>query len=186
MLSRNKNGFDVFSIHGNLGFAVGKQPFDLFTFSKIFQATSQFVNHGNRSWQIFGGFIRCKAVHNSLIARSSGIYPHGDIGRLFDYIGDDFKFIGVPDFFVNFSGNLGSIKLSMGSYFSTDYKKSMGAERFDCDTAFGILPETFIKNCIRNLIANFIGVSFGYGLDCISFEVISKNVTHIVFSFSTF
>jgi len=87
----------------------------------------------------------------------------------------------VTDAFVNFSGDFGRIKLCFSRDFPADDKKTMGSEAFYCDTAFGVLGQTRIKDGVGNLITDFIGVPAGDGFDCIIFEGITENIIHIVF-----
>ena len=132
----------------------------------------------DRFWHIFRKSVaRSISKHHSLISRTlfmifSSINTLCNVRRLFVEIRFNNNIVriesltgtSISDFSNNFPNNVFNIDISFGRDFARNNNSVGCAHCFACDPTFFVLSETRIKNCIRNLIAHFVGMSFRNGL----------------------
>ncbi len=137
------------------------------------------MGEGDRRRHQFRSFIASKAEHEALISRTlvffgRGVDAHGDIGRLlFDggEHGAGFPIethagAAVADFLDGFANDLGHIDPSGRGDFSGNDDHTCFGEGFAGDAGLGILSEDVIEDGVGDLVADFIGMTFGHGLRC--------------------
>ncbi len=142
------------------------------------QFLCQPMGKSNGHWHQFGGLVTSKTKHQALIPCTLFCKqpfpltdPLGDIGRLLvnrsqNRAGFIIKANGriiISDFLNGLPDNCWQIGIGGGGNLSGNDRHSSRNQCFTGDPGFRILSQDCIKNSIRNLISNFIRVSFPYG-----------------------
>ena len=188
MLCRDYNGINiyrlaVFIFNSNLCLAIWSQISEFPIFSDFCQSAGKSVSQSNRHRKVFRCFIGSIAEHHSLIASadiilvSLGLFcfkrfinAHSDIRRLFINGNVDADTISIKaimcicitDFTNRISYNFRNRYIGRCCDFTKDMYLSSRNRRFTSNSAIRILFQDCVKNCIRNLIGNFIRMSFCY------------------------
>ena len=76
----DSNRHALFVFNSNLGLAIRSKVADVAIFTHCCELSCEFVRKRDRHWHKFRCFVACKTEHHTLIASSTGIYTHSDIG----------------------------------------------------------------------------------------------------------
>ncbi len=177
VLSGNHNAINarraaVAVLDGDLGLAIGPEEINFVGFANFGEALREAVGELDGHRHQFIGFIAGKPKHQSLIARSAGVHPHGDVRRLALDGAHDSAGIGViailgaivADAANGAADKLIVINVRSGGDFAGDNGHTRGDERFAGDAALGVVLHDFVKDGIRNLVSNLVRMTFGDGL----------------------
>ena len=102
------------------------------------------------------------------------VNAEGYIRRLLVDIGDDAAGVAVKavlgsviaDISDNAACYLRNVDIALGAYLTHDVDKAGGNGRLACDAAVGVLLEDSVKDSVRYLVADLIGMSLGYRFRC--------------------
>jgi hypothetical protein len=91
-----------------------------------------------------------------------------DVGALFVESGEDaagvsvkFEFAAVIAYVVdNATGNVLQVYVSLAFDFAGEYDLSGGDESFASDFRLRVAGEEFVEDCVRDLVSDFVGVTF--------------------------
>jgi len=170
-------GNPPFVFDRDLGLAVRPEVGQGFVFPDIAQAADELVGQGDRQRHELLGFPAGVAEHQALVAGAlivlaGFIDALGDVGRLFMNRRDDAaRFIiesvfrlGVSDLLDGIAHDFLEIAVAEGGDFPGDEDESRRGQRLAGDAAPRILPQQVVQHGVRDLIANFIRVTFGHRL----------------------
>jgi hypothetical protein len=118
----------------------------------------------------FGGLVACISEHKTLIACTTGIHAHGDVGGLaLNSIQDAASFaikpvrrVGVPHLFDRLPGDARNVNITRGRDFAGYHANAGSDQHFASNASERILFEDCVKNCVGNLIRNLVGVALCY------------------------
>ena len=114
------------------------------------------------------------------------VHAHGDIGGLLVNVRNDTADLTVKPVLGtvitnvtdDFPGNLGNIHIAAGGNLTHDVNQTRGNRGLAGYASLGILRQNGVQHGIGDLIADLIGMAFGYG-----FRSKQKMSCHIYFSF---
>ena len=127
------------------------------------------------------GFIAGKAEHHALVAGTGlfgivigVVHAHGDIGRLLVHGGQHSAGVAVKagfqrvvaDIADGLAGDGRVVHCGGGGDFTHDQHHAGGSSGFTGYTGHGVLCQNSVQNAVGDLVAHFIGMSFGYGFGC--------------------
>ena len=91
-----------------------------------------------------------------------GLLVHGDENGATLVVKGQFR-VYVTDILDGLAGNLLVVDYCLGGNFAGNHDESCVYQCFAGYAAFGILREAGVEDGVRNLVANFVWVSFGHG-----------------------
>ena len=180
------DGLSVFVFHCDLCLAIRTEIGKLPVFADGGQPPGDAVRQGDGQGHPLRGLITGKAEHHTLVAGAQAIgingflglqrhvYPLGDIRRLgvqraADLTGISIKAIlrfGITNFPDDLACDLDVIYRSRGRYFSHDVYRTGLCGGFAGTAGIGIDSEQGVQYTIGDLIADFVGMTFGHRLGC--------------------
>ena len=124
-------------------------------------------------------------VRRALLDLQTLVHAHGNIAGLLVNVGDDAAGIAVKavlgpviaDASDDLSGDFGDIHIAAGADLAHDVHKACGHSGLAGHPAHGILLQYGVQHRVGDLVADFVGMSFRYGLGC------KQIVAHIFSSF---
>jgi len=126
----------------------------------------------DRQGHQFFGLIASKAEHEALVAGTTGIDAHGDVGRLTLDGADHSAGVGVKTVFGvviadlanRFASDFVVIDVRAGGNLARDDDQTGGDQRFASYAPPGILAHDFIENGVGDLVSDLVGMTFSNGL----------------------
>ena len=171
----------VFIFDGNLSFAVWTQIRQSTVLANFSQTFGKFVCQRNWHWHQLWCIIACKTEHHALVASTVvffiafGLFcfqtlvnAHCDISGLFIDRGDNTTGIAVKakfcavvtDLADYLTSDFWNVYITVSADLTHYHYHTGGNCGFACNTAVWIFFEDCIKHCVRNLVADFIRMSF--------------------------
>ena len=139
------------------------------------------MGEANREWHQFFGFVYGIPEHHTLVAGTLlvvflafggfGVNALGYVWGLLvqgDQDGATLVVelqigVHVADVLDGVAGNLLVVDYCLGGDFTGNHDETRVHQSFAGYTAFGVLGKTGVEDGVRNLVANFVWVSFGHG-----------------------
>ena len=209
VLSRNNdvfktNGGVIFIFHSNLGLAIGTEICKCAVLTNLGELLCHVGCKCIAERHEICGFIASVAKHHTLVAGANVIFvvlfavlcfeafvnAHRNIGRLL--VNAVYKCAGrsveaifrlvITDEIDRIANGLFYIEFCSGGNFTHNHDEVSGCGSLASNASHGILRENRVENGIRNAVAEFIGMSFCYGLaGKISFCHVSILLFHLSF-----
>ena len=171
-------------LHGDLTLAVGTDPLELAALADLSQPPGETVGQGDGSGHEFGSLVAGVAEHHALVAGAHQIQgiavaplldliglvdAHGDVRRLLidgshDSAGAVVKAIGgigVADALHGAADDGGNVGVVAGGDLTHDRYHTGGGEGLTGHVGMGIAGQDVIQNSVRDLVTDFVRMSFG-------------------------
>src|SRR3989338_3830328 len=167
--------------HGDLAFTIRAQEADFLVLAGFRKALGELVGHGDGEWHQFRSFIAGKTEHQSLISRALlflhvrfTVYTKCNVRALCantddncaGFVIESVDGVVVSDFADGFTHNSGDIDVAARAHFTGNNHETRGREAFTRNVRMRILHQRIIEDGIGDLVTEFIGVTFCYGLGC--------------------
>ena len=172
---------------GDLGLAVRAQVRDDALLAHLAEPERQAVGGGNRKRHVLGGFVRCVAEHQALVAcagavlvlgLAAGAHLLGGIHAVADLLGlladGDVDATGLaveadvggvkPNIGENAAHQVGNLHVCLGADLAHHVDLARGGQRFHRHAGVGILGEECVQNRVRNGVTNLVRMPLGHGL----------------------
>ena len=193
MLRRNNNGINTNGIavlvvfNGDLSLAVGTQIFECAVLAHLGQAERQLVRKRNGKRHQLGSLVASVTKHQALVAGTDVelvaltvlgfkrlINTHCNVGRLLVQRDNNRTAIAVKTVFcavvTDFANGVAydslHVNVSASGNLTHYANKTGGAKGFASYARHRVLTQHFVKDGIRNLITDFIGMSLGNRFTC--------------------
>ena len=171
-------------LHRDLGLAVGTQVVHQTGLTHLGQLLGHLVRKRDGQRHQLRRFIAGITEHHALIAGAviqlavAGLFrlqgsvnAHGDVAGLLVDVGDNAAGIAVKavlgaviaDLTHHLAGDLGNIHIAGGGDLTHDMDQTGGSGGFTGHAAIGVMRQNGIQHGIRDLIANFVGMTLGDG-----------------------
>ena len=173
----NTDNFAVVVLERHLAFCVRAQPRQGAVFAYFSLTLHQTVSVGDRRRHQHIGFVSRIAKHQALVARAllqriGAVNALVDVRRLFTDSAQHRAGVGVKahigmhvaNFTDRIAGDLFDINPGAGSDFATHQNHAGFDVGFTCYARFWILFKDRIQHGVGDLVSNFVGMPFGYGL----------------------
>ena len=168
------NGLAVVIFHRHLAFAVRAQIIHQAALAHLSKALGKLVCQADGHGHQLGGLVAGITKHHALVARAAHfvVGAQRNVGALGVNAGDHTAGFGIKAVFGTHiadvcdhaAGNGGDIHIALGGDLTHHMHKAGGAGGFAGHTGIGIFGENGVQHSIADLVANFVGMSFGNGL----------------------
>ena len=193
VLRGNNNGINtnrlavLIIFNGNLSLTVGTQIFECAVFANLGQTKRKLVRQRDRQGHQLGGLVASVTKHQALVARAEVklvgiavfcfkgfVNTHCNIGRLRVQGDDNGTAIAVKTVFCTvvtdlangFADDSLNVHIRTGGDLTHYTHKTRGAECFAGYAGHRVLAQHFVKDGIRDLVADLVGMPLGNRFTC--------------------
>ena len=161
-------------LHGHLALAVRAQVIHFAALAHFGQALCQLVGKADGHGHQLGGLVAGITEHHALIACTAHLIVGAqcNIGALAVNVGDDGAGVsvkaelcaGVADICHHLADDLLEVHIAVGSDLAHNVHKAGGCAGLAGHAGIGVVGQDLVQNCIRDLVADLVGMSLGDGL----------------------
>ena len=147
-------------LHGHLTLAVRAQVVHLAALAHLSQALCQLVGKADGHGHQLGGLVAGITEHHALIACTAHLIVGAqcNIGALAVNVGDDGAGVGVK---AELCAGVADICHHLADH---DVDEAGGCAGLAGHAGVGVVGQDLVQNCIRDLVADLVGMSLGDGL----------------------
>ena len=179
VLRRNHHRFNacwsaVTILNGDLRFSIRPQEINLLLLANVRQPLRQTVRQLDRHGHQLFRLVARKSKHQTLVARAAGVHSHGDVWRLPFHRaqhGAGLAIVSILRAVVAHASDglphqLVIIHVRAGGNLSRNHRQTSRNQRLAGHPTHGVLSHHFIQHRVRNLVRDFIRVTFRHGFRC--------------------